>query len=361
MDIYHIIQGRIQDIAMVGTDTNYYPLLFFIISVTVLVAFFSRFFVGIVLRKAIKKEEYLNKKVVKKIKNLISAVIVFLGIKVVLIVFAYSNGILWQVIFKGIVTIFIIYFNFDVMSIGKSVFIVLAHRKGAHFVTQQTLPLFHNLTNIFVVIFVTYITFAFVWGVDMTALLASLGIIGVALSFAAKDTIANFLSGIFIMADQPYQVGDFIDLESGERGEVVDIGIRSTRILTMDDVEIIIPNSIMGNTPVVNESGGPSRKTRIDVDIHVAYGSDVHMVKKILILVAEDYSYVVNDPFPIARFVEFAESGMAFKLLCWIEEASERGQAIDELNTQIYDNLNKYGIEIPYQKHDIYIKEGPKS
>ena len=361
MDIYHIIQSKVQSVAIVGSDVNYYPLLFFIISITILLAFFSRLIVGLILKKAIKKEKYLNKRVVQKIKNLVSITVVFLGIMVILIVFMYGDGILWKVAFKGIITIFIICFTFAVMSIGKSVFIVLAHRKDAQFVTQQTLPLFHNITNILVVIFVAYITFAFVWGIDMTALVASLGIIGVALSFAAKDTIANFLSGIFIMVDQPYQVGDFVDIESGERGEVVDIGIRSTRILTMDDVEIVIPNSIMGNTPIVNESGGPSRKTRIEVSVHIAYGSDVHMVKKIFIAVANICPYIVKEPMPIARFVKFGESGMIFELLCWIEEASERGQIIDELNIQIYDNLNKYKIEIPYQKHDLYIKEISKS
>ncbi|XLQ19974.1 MAG: mechanosensitive ion channel family protein [Candidatus Moraniibacteriota bacterium] len=113
----------------------------------------------------------------------------------------------------------------------------------------------------------------------------------------------------------------------------------------------------IGNTPVINESGGPTRNTRIDVSVHIAYGSDVGVVKNLMTGIAMDSEYVLKNPFPITRFVEFGESGMEFKLLCWIKEASDRGPAIDELNTAIYESLQKSNIEIPYQKQDIYIKE----
>lgn len=85
------------------------------------------------------------------------------------------------------------------------------------------------------------------WQIDVTAWMASAGILGLAVSFAAKDTLANLFSGVFIVADAPYKLGDFIVLDSGERGEVTHIGIRSTRLLTRDDVEVTVPNSIMGN------------------------------------------------------------------------------------------------------------------
>ncbi|OQW99996.1 MAG: hypothetical protein BWK74_00755 [Desulfobacteraceae bacterium A6] len=95
---------------------------------------------------------------------------------------------------------------------------------------------------------------------DLTAWVASAGIIGLALSFAAKDTLANLFSGVFILADAPYKIGDFIVLDSGERGEVTNIGIRSTRLLTRSDIEITVPNSIMGNTRIINEAGGRHQK-----------------------------------------------------------------------------------------------------
>jgi MscS family membrane protein len=86
----------------------------------------------------------------------------------------------------------------------------------------------------------------------MTAWLASAGIIGIAVGFAAKDTLANLFSGVFILADSPYKLGDYVVLEDNSRGKVTQIGLRSTRMLTRDDVEVTVPNSIMGNTKIIN-------------------------------------------------------------------------------------------------------------
>ena len=123
-------------------------------------------------------------------------------------------------------------------------------------VRPQTLPLFENITFVAVLAFTFYYIFL-AWNVDMSAWLASAGVLGIAVGFAAKDTLANLFSGVFIMADAPYKIGDFVVLDSGERGQVTHIGIRSTRLLTRDDVEVTIPNSVMGNTKIINESGGP--------------------------------------------------------------------------------------------------------
>ncbi|MFT5274966.1 MAG: MscS family membrane protein [Cryomorphaceae bacterium] len=86
----------------------------------------------------------------------------------------------------------------------------------------------------------------------MTAWLASAGIIGIAVGFAAKDTLANLFSGVFILADSPYKLGDYVVLEDNSRGKVTQISLRSTRMLTRDDVEVTVPNSITGNTKIIN-------------------------------------------------------------------------------------------------------------
>jgi len=140
--------------------------------------------------------------------------------------------------------------------------------------TPRTRPLFQMILKIFVIIGAIYIVLL-VWNQDVTAWLASAGIIGIAIGFAAKDTLANFFSGIFILADAPYKIGDYIVLVDGTRGRITDIGIRSTRMLTRDDVEIIVPNAVIGNSQVVNQSGGPYEMFRLRVPFSVAYGSDI--------------------------------------------------------------------------------------
>ena len=223
----------------------------------------------------------------------------------------------------------------------------------------QTLPLFENMANIAIIVLAVYIIFS-AWHVDMTAWLASAGIVGIAIGFAAKDTLANLFSGVFILADAPYKIGDFVVLDSGERGEVTHIGIRSTRLLTRDDVEVTIPNSVMGNTKISNESGGPAEKYRIRISVGVAYGSDIDKVREILMDIATNDEAVCEDPEPRVRFRTFGASSLDFQLMCWIEQPVLRGRVIDALNCQVYKRFIEEKIEIPYSKHDLYIKELPK-
>jgi small-conductance mechanosensitive channel len=226
-------------------------------------------------------------------------------------------------------------------------------------VNPQTLPLFQNTAMIFILVLAVYVIFT-AWDVDMTAWLASAGIIGIAVGFAAKDTLANLFSGIFIMADAPYKIGDFVVLDTGERGEITHIGIRSTRLMTRDDVEVTVPNSVMGNTKIINESGGPHEKFRIRVAVGVAYGSDIDKVREILMDIALSAEDVCEDPEPRVRMRRFGPSSLDFELLCWIDQPILRGRVLDSLNCKIYKRFIEEKVEIPYSKHDLYIKQMPE-
>jgi len=223
---------------------------------------------------------------------------------------------------------------------------------------QQTLPLFLNIINIAIVVLVVYFIFS-AWHVDMTAWLASAGIVGIAVGFAAKDTLANLFSGVFILADAPYKIGDFIVLDTGERGEVTHIGIRSTRILTRDDIEVTIPNSVIGSTKIINESGGPHEKYRCRLAVGVAYGSDIDKVREILMKIALAEEQVCPFPEPRVRFRLFGASSLDFELLVWVDKPVLRGSVVDILNCEIYRQFILNNIEIPYSKQDLYIKEMP--
>ncbi len=232
--------------------------------------------------------------------------------------------------------------------------------KTPKFLQSATIPLFENMALILIVAIGIYLIFE-TWNIDMTAWLASAGIVGIAVGFAAKDTLANLFSGVFILADMPYKIGDYIVLDSNERGEITKIGIRSTRLLTRDDVELTIPNSIMGNSKIVNESGGPHQKYRIRIPVGVAYGSDVDQVRELLMGVAENNEMACKNPEPRVRFRAFGNSSLDFELLCWIEEPSLRGRAIDILLTEVYKSFTSANIEIPFSKQDLYIKEMPRN
>ena len=223
-----------------------------------------------------------------------------------------------------------------------------------HLVQSRTLPLFYNVSLLVIIGAAVYFLFIS-WKIDPTAWLASAGIIGLALSFAAKDSLANLFAGAFILADAPYKIGDFVVLDTGERGRVTHIGLRSTRMLTRDDVEITIPNAVMGNSKITNESGGPYEKERIRVKVGVAYGTDVDRVEELLISIAVSHPEIMREPEPRVRFRAFGESSLDFELLGWIQEPVLRGRLRHLLCKEIYKAFAEEGIEIPYPKRDVYL------
>ena len=138
---------------------------------------------------------------------------------------------------------------------------------------KNTLPLFNNLGKIAIGLFGIYFIFLS-WDININGILASAGVLGVVLGLAAKDTVSNFFAGIFLMADAPFKEGDYILLDTGERGYVKKMGLRSTRFMTRDDIEITIPNSVIAASKIVNESGGPGEIERVRITLTVAYDSD---------------------------------------------------------------------------------------
>ena len=196
-----------------------------------------------------------------------------------------------------------------------------------------------------------------IWQVSITPLLASAGIVGAAVAFASKDTIANLLGGISILVARPYSVGNYIILDGGERGEVVDIGLRSTRIKTRDDVLVTVPNSVMANSKIVNESA-PISRFRIRIPVGVAYGTDIQHVEDVLLAIAGSSPGVEDEPAPRVRFRTFGDSSLGFELLCWVDDPMNKGRISHELNKEIYEAFNREGIVIPFPQRDVHLHGG---
>lgn len=220
----------------------------------------------------------------------------------------------------------------------------------------RTVPLFDNLAKILLFGGALYCLLQ-IWDLDVKPWLASAGIVGIAIGFAAKDTLANLFGGLFVIVDAPYEIGDFVNLDSGERGQVTKIGLRSTRMLTRDDVEITVPNAQIANAKIVNESKGPSIKSRVTLHVGVAYGSDVDRVREALLRAASSVEYVLDDPAPRVRFTSLGDSALVFRLLCWIEKPVLRGRCLDGLNTAVYRILNEEKISIPFPQREVHLRQ----
>jgi small-conductance mechanosensitive channel len=238
--------------------------------------------------------------------------------------------------------------------------IVRSLRKSSQskLVQSGMLSLLHNVAKVVLAAMAIYFVFL-AWNIDVTAWLASAGIVGLALSFAAKDTLSNLFAGVSIVVDAPYKTGDYIILDSGERGIVTDIGLRSTRILTRDDVEITVPNGIIGNSTIINEAGGPPAQHRIRIGVGVAYGSDLDHVIDTLQKVAEENSNILSNPEPRVRFRLFGDSSLNFELLGWIADPANGGRVRHELNCAVYRAFNEQGIQIPFPQRDLHVRTMP--
>ena len=223
----------------------------------------------------------------------------------------------------------------------------------------RTKPLFDLTAKILTILVGSYLLLL-IWGINPLGWLASAGIVGIAIGFAAQDTLANVFSGFFIVADAPYRIGDYITLDTGERGLVSRIGLRSTRLLTRDDVEITIPNGVIASAKIVNESGGPYLKIRVPIAFGVAYGSDVDHVSEVVQTIAESHPSVCEQPQPMVRMRAFGASSLDFELLVWIEDPQYKGSISHDLFVEIYKAFGREDIEIPYSKQDLYLKELPQ-
>ena len=237
--------------------------------------------------------------------------------------------------------------------------LIASYRHRFEIVQERTIPLFDMTIKILLVGFGAYV-FLLIWGINPTAWLASAGVIGIAVGFAAKDSLANLFSGIFIVADAPYKIGDYVVLDSGERGQVTNLGMRSTRLVTRDDVEVTVPNAVIANAKIINESGGPWVKHRIRIPVGVAYGSDVDEVCEVLEAVANNMPEVVKIPAPRVRMRAFGASSLDFELLTWIDHPELRGRVRHELLKDIYKTFIQKGIEIPFPQTDIHLRTMPE-
>ena len=236
----------------------------------------------------------------------------------------------------------------------------LERHDGFSLIEIRTKPLFDLTVKILTILVGSYLLLL-IWGINPLGWLASAGIVGIAIGFAAQDTLANVFSGFFIVADAPYKIGDYITLDTGERGLVSRIGLRSTRLLTRDDVEITIPNGVIASAKIVNESEGPYLKIRVPIAFGVAYGSDVDQVSEVIQAVAESHPSVCEQPKPMVRMRAFGASSLDFDLLVWIEDPQYKGSISHDLLVEIYKAFGREGIEIPYSKQDLYIKQLPQT
>ena len=209
---------------------------------------------------------------------------------------------------------------------------------------------------------ITYVIIAFsilfamsVAGVPLRSLAFFAGALGIGIGFGLQNIINNFVSGIIILFERPVRVGDIVILSPELGGTVERIGPRSTTIVTADNVAVVVPNSKLMDSEIVNWSQ-PSKMLRVHIFVGVAYGSDLELVKKCLLEVAREHHMVRKYPEPMVRFDKFGDSSLNFELIYWVDGPYERWITLSELNFAIDKTFREHNITIPFPQQDVYIR-----
>jgi len=193
------------------------------------------------------------------------------------------------------------------------------------------------------------------FNVDVSALVATMGIGSLAIALAAQAALSDTISGILIMIDRPFRIGDRIEIRDlNTWGNVIDIGLRSTRIQTLDNRTVIVPNSVMEKSLVVNHSF-PDTHYRIQMEVGVAYGTDLEFARSTLINAIRNVDGVLEDRPVDALFLNFGDSALIFRLRWWIESYIDTRPMFDRVNTAVYNALRSATILIPFPQREIRI------
>ncbi len=194
--------------------------------------------------------------------------------------------------------------------------------------------------------------------VNVSGLVATLGIGSLAIALAAQATLADTISGFVIMLDRPFSIGDRIEIQDLDTwGDVIDIGLRSSRVRTRDNRMVIVPNSVMAKSLLVNYTY-PDTTYRIQIELPISYGADVEHARETIIEAVRGVEGVEPDRKVEALFLHFGDSGMIFRVRWWLDSFVDTRRMFDSVNTAIIKALDKAGIEIPNPVRDLNHKIG---
>ena len=213
-----------------------------------------------------------------------------------------------------------------------------------------------------VIIYATGIILALdVLGLNIMPFVAGAGVAGIAIGFAAKDTLSNLIAGILLIIDRPFEVGDRIEIwtapkDSATWGDIIDIGLRATKIRTTDNIVIVIPNNEIMRRDIINYTA-ISKEIRVRIPIGIAYDADIKKAKELIIKIALELDWVMREPAPKVVVKNFGASSVDLQARIWISRPRRRMDTISYVTDRVKEVFQEEGIEIPYPKRDIYIKK----
>jgi small-conductance mechanosensitive channel len=306
-----------------------------------------------------KTETELDDQILAIVKGPVFGLIVAYGLisslKVLDFPWSFINGL--ELLYALLIIVLVSWMAFKILKDVLLIWGKTYSEKTETTMDDIMLPLFEKVGMVIIVIIAIIATLN-LFGVDVTMLLAGMGVLGLVIAFAAQDTLGNFISGMFRLTDRPFKVGDLVLMENGDYCRVEQIGMRSTKLYnTFDHDVIILPNSKIANEKVINLTE-PDNQMKVRVAIGVAYDTDLEKAKKIMLDVANTHPDVLQDEGrqPFARTVEFGDSAITLKIYTWVNDLDNQWRVASEIREAIFKRFNATGIEIPFPQRVLHIE-----
>lgn len=344
----------------------------FLAAVVILIAYFflAKVFLWIIqkvfIKLTLKTKTDLDDKIIAAIHHPVSFLLVSIGIQQFIIrmdftdFFNRSTAKTLEFVLTNLVNSLMILIVAIILIRLLSIFVsyfgnkIVRRTKSQH--DNQMLNLFKKFLKIILYLFAFFYILN-QWNFNVIPYLTGIGIAGIAIGLAVKDSLANIFGGITVILDGDIRIGDKIRLESGVIGVVHDIGLISTKMKTFDNEMVIIPNGQL-STQLIHNYALPNPLNRVFVDFSVAYGTDLKKLDKVVYKVISEINVAIKDkPKPYLDMLEMADSGLNFSARFYVKDYREAYQAKVDATRQIYESLMAENIEIPFPQMDVHIKK----
>jgi MscS family membrane protein len=333
---------------------NIYLKFLFILVVSALVAFLVKFIMTQILRPLAKKSKTkIDDLIIKSVSSIIFYIGLILGFKIGIQHFDFETDLYSSIVNTLFILLIVVMLLRIINNFTKHWLNEWAH-KTASTADDRLIPLVAKIVKAVAIILGFFFVFD-TWNINLSPLLATAGIAGIAIGFAVRDSLANILGGIQLVLDKTFKVGDKIELESGEMGTILDIGIRSTKLKTYDNEVIYIPNGSLANTKIKNFTV-PDLSVRVNVNFGVEYGSDPERVRNVVMEAIKKIDTVIEDPEPVVQFLNMSDFSLDFVARVWVQSYTDAYSTKLKVTDEIYNALNRAKIGIPFPTRTVYTK-----
>jgi MscS family membrane protein len=326
-----------------------------ILIITIIVAFLLKVILKTVLKPLAKKTKTkVDDIIISSLSSIIFYVILLIGVKIGLSQFQLTTNV-FQNLVNTLLILIMSVFLVKIINHLADLWMKEWKFKTKTTADERLIPFLQKILKAIIIILAVIFAFSG-WNVDISPLLATAGIAGLAIGLAVKDSLSNILGGLQLVLDRTFKVGDKVELESGEMGVIMDIGLRSTKLKTYDNEVIYIPNGFLANAKIKNFTH-PDVSIRVNVEFGVAYGSDSEKVRQVVLEAIKNIDKVIEEPAPVVQFLNMSDSSLDFVGRAWVKEYTEAYSTKLKMTDEIYRALNKAGIDIPFPTRTVYTKE----